>query len=68
MQFFIKRAKNIKKGQNIWAFGQKCTKFETVLKKSSWLHAITACKNVQNVKMLWKRAGDCMRLQHAINC
>ena len=40
------RAKNVKKGQNIWQFGQKCTKFENNL----------------------KRAGDCVRLSHAINC
>ena len=26
--------KNVKKGQNILKFGQKCTKFENILKKS----------------------------------
>ena len=25
-------------------------------------------KNVQNLKILWKRAGDCVQLSNAINC
>ena len=25
-------------------------------------------QNVQNLKIFWKRAGDCMWLLHAINC
>ena len=25
-------------------------------------------KNVQNLKIFWKRAGDCMQLLHALNC
>ena len=25
-------------------------------------------KNVQNLKIFWKRAGDCMQLSHEINC
>ena len=33
---------NSKKAQNIWKFGQKCLKFENVLKKCRWLHAIVA--------------------------
>ena len=33
---------NVKKGQNIWKFGQKCLKFENFLKKWRWLHAIIA--------------------------
>ena len=33
---------NSKKAQNIWKFGQKCLKFENVLKKCRWLHAIIA--------------------------
>ena len=32
----------LKKEQNIWKFGQKCLKFENVLKKCRWLHAIIA--------------------------
>ena len=24
------------------------------------------CKNVQNLKIFWKRAGDCLRLSHAV--
>ena len=34
--------KNVKKGQNIWKFGQRCTKFENILKKGKWLRAIIA--------------------------
>ena len=26
--------------ENIWKFGQKYTKFENILKKGRWLHAI----------------------------
>ena len=37
-----KKGKKYKKEQNVWKFGQKCKKFENVLKKSSWLHAIIA--------------------------
>ena len=29
-----------KKGQNIWKFGQKYTKFENILKKGRQLHVI----------------------------
>ena len=28
--------------QKIWKFGQKCTEFENILKKDSWLRAIIA--------------------------
>ena len=35
---FRKRAKkNVKKGENIWNFGQKCTEIENILKKGRWL-------------------------------
>ena len=34
--------KKDKKGQNIWKFGQKYTKFENILKKDRWLRAITS--------------------------
>ena len=30
------------KGQNMWKFGQKCPKFENILKKGKWLRAIIA--------------------------
>ena len=30
------------KGQTIWKFGQKCTKFENILKKDSLMHATIA--------------------------
>ena len=36
MWFFRKRAK---KGQNIWEFGPKCTKFKNILKKGSLICA-----------------------------
>ena len=39
LRFFRKRAK---KAQNIWKFGQKCTKFENILKRGRWLRAIIA--------------------------
>ena len=35
VQFYRKRAKN---EQNIWKFGQKCTKFENILKKGNLRH------------------------------
>ena len=35
-----KMFKKGKKGKNIWKFEQKHTKFENILKKSRWLHAI----------------------------
>ena len=40
--FSEKGQENVKKVQNIWKFGQKCTKFENILKKGRWLHAIIA--------------------------
>ena len=32
-----------KKGQNIWKFGQKCIKFENILKKGSLVQATIPC-------------------------
>ena len=43
MRFFRKGAKKGKKGQNIWKFGQKCTKFENIFKKGSLMRAIILC-------------------------
>ena len=43
MQFFKKRAKKDKKGQNIWKLGQKCTKFENTLKRGSLICVTIAC-------------------------
>ena len=37
-----KNVKKDKKGQNIWKFGQKCTKFENIFKKGRWLCVIIA--------------------------
>ena len=37
-----KMFKKDKKGQNIWKFAQKWTKFQNVLKKARWLHAINS--------------------------
>ena len=34
---------NVEKGQNISKFGQKCTKFENILKKGILLHVTIAC-------------------------
>ena len=38
-----------KKGQNLWKFGQKCTKLENFLKKGRWLLGI-----ITRNKLLWK--------------
>ena len=46
--------KNAKKGQNIWKFGQKCTKFENVLKKGRWLCAIIARNELLEKTLLIK--------------
>ena len=35
------------KGQNIWKFGQKCTKFENILKKGSLI-----CATIVHMKQL----------------
>ena len=40
--FQKKRQKNVKKGQNIWKFEQKCTRFEHILTKGKLLHATIA--------------------------
>ena len=42
-----------KKGQNIWKFEQKGTKFENILKKGRWLHAITARNNLPEQALSW---------------
>ena len=43
------------KGQNIWKFGQKSTKFENILKKGRWLHAIIACNQLlEKEEKLWR--------------
>ena len=51
--FLPKRAKKskkmFKKGKIFWKFGQKCAKFEHILKKGRWLHAIIACNKLQKV-------------------
>ena len=41
--FSEKAQKKGKTGQNIWKFGQKCTKFGNILKKGSLMHAIITC-------------------------
>ena len=44
VRIFRKRAhKKGKKGQNIWKFWEKCTKFEYILKKGSLMRAALAC-------------------------
>ena len=49
-----KRPKNWKKGgQNIWKFGQKCTKFENILEKGRWLRAIIAHKQPENALLFY---------------
>ena len=46
MEFFRKKGKKKKKGGNIGRFGQKCTKFENILKKGKGLCAIIACNKL----------------------
>ena len=70
-----KRLKKSKKGQNIWKFGQKCTKCENILKKGRWLRAIIAHKKllekalfyISRVRISQKVNGAMMRnLPHII--
>ena len=53
-------------GKGMCAIFQKNSK--KMLKKGKIFEDL--CKNVQNLKKKknWKRAGECMRLLHAINC
>ena len=53
-------------GKGMCAIFQK--KSKKMLKKGKIFEDL--CKNVQNLKKKknWKRAGECMRLLHAINC
>ena len=55
--FSEKGQKKGKKGQNIWKFGQKCKKFENILKKSRWFacdyHTHTARKAPDSVNLIW---------------
>ena len=44
-QQWHKHVKISKGGQNIWKFGQKCVKFENILKKVSWLPHAVNCEN-----------------------
>ena len=48
-----KRAKkNVEKGQNVWKFEQKCTKFENILKKGRRLRAKLLEKTL--ISMMYK--------------
>ena len=59
--FQKKSKKMFKKEQNIWKFGQKCTKFENILKKGKWLRAI-----ITRNKLLEKALGDlCKQIKPA---
>ena len=61
MQFFRKLAKKGKKEQNIKRFGQKCRKFENILKKGSLTCASIKC--MKQLDMPWcvdvHVLGDC---------
>ena len=52
-----KMLKKSKKGKNMWKFGQKCTKFEHILKKGRWL-----CEIIALNKLLEKVVGTLKRL------
>ena len=45
------------KGQNIWKFGQKCIKFENMLKKGRWF-----CVIIARNKLLEKALRTCSNL------
>ena len=49
---FQKRQKNVKKGQYIWKFGQKCTRFEIILKKGRRFRATIACSKLLEKTLL----------------
>ena len=38
--------KSVKKGQNIWNIGQKCTTFENISRKGRWMCTIIACNKL----------------------
>ena len=48
------------------SFQKKGKKGQKMLKKGNLFENLG--KNVQNLKIFLKRAGDCVRLSHAINC
>ena len=45
----------------------KCKGIDTIFQKKGKIFE-NLCKNVLNLKIFWKRAGDCMRLLKTINC
>ena len=53
-----KAKKKGKKVQNIWKFGQKCTKFENILKKGSWLRAIITCNKLLEKALIMDKFGQ----------
>ena len=44
--FSEKGQRDVEKGKNIWKFGQKCTKFQNILKKGRWMCVIIACNKL----------------------
>ena len=63
---FRKREKKSKRGQNIWRFGQKCTKFEYILKKGSLMRATITCMKQLTYALTWKWPG-CNRWGNGYN-
>ena len=53
--FSEKESKKGKKWQNIWKFGQKCTKSENILKKGSFICATIACMKQLEYALLFER-------------
>ena len=43
------------KGQNIWKFGQKCAKFENILKKGSLMRATMACMKQLEYALIYQK-------------
>ena len=53
MSFSKKKAKkNVKKGQHIWKSGQKCTRFENILRKDRQLCATIALSKLLEKALL----------------
>ena len=58
--YFIRKTGSIPESKGIVWFFVKKTKKDKIFEDLG--------KNVQNLKIFWKRAGDCVQLLHAINC
>ena len=68
MQFSEKEQSKSKRRQNIWKFGQKCTKFEKISKKSSLMRAaIARLKQLEYALLLLKQNLSRWEMYKGIN-